>query len=52
MTQLENHVQSMTTNLAQIEGLEDAMRSGRAAIQDVLFRYVDAEKYHKAVLGE
>lgn len=51
LTQIHGHVDSIQANSAQIEELENAILSGKAGLQDVLFRYVDSVRYNRTILG-
>jgi hypothetical protein len=49
--QLSGHVESMSANLQQAEGIAQGMSSSRAALQDVLLRHLDLDQYERVNLG-
>ncbi|TFA99434.1 hypothetical protein CCMA1212_008784 [Trichoderma ghanense] len=49
--QLSDHMESIKTNLQQVDGIVPQLARGRAALQDVLFRYLSQEQYERVVLG-
>ncbi|KAF4495850.1 cylicin II [Fusarium agapanthi] len=49
--QLADHVESIRGNLQQAEGLTPQLSRTKAALQDVLQRYLDEETYEQVVLG-
>lgn len=50
-TQLGSHMESMRSNLDQIEGIVPAIVESRAALQDVLHGRLDTQHYQQLVLG-
>ncbi|KAL2024283.1 hypothetical protein VTK56DRAFT_8765 [Thermocarpiscus australiensis] len=49
--QIGSHMESMRSNLGQIEGVLPAIAKSRAALQGVLCQYLDPEQYDQVVLG-
>ncbi|SPJ90337.1 related to cylicin II [Fusarium torulosum] len=49
--QLAGHVESIRSNLQQADGVTPQLNSTKAALQDVLHRYLDNESYEQVVLG-
>ncbi|KIL89809.1 cylicin ii [Fusarium avenaceum] len=49
--QLAGHVESIRSNLQQAEGVTPQLNSTKAALQDVLHRYLDSEYYEQVVFG-
>lgn len=49
--QLAGHVDSIRGNLQQAEGLTPQLDRTKAALQDVLQRYMDADAYEHVLLG-
>ncbi|KAK4098243.1 hypothetical protein N658DRAFT_477523 [Parathielavia hyrcaniae] len=49
--QIENHMESMGSNLGQIEGVLPAIAKTRAALQGTLCEYLDSEQYEQVLLG-
>ncbi|KAM0240197.1 hypothetical protein ACHAP5_007994 [Fusarium lateritium] len=49
--QLAGHVESIRGNLQQAEGVTPQLNLTKAALQDVLHRYLDNESYEQVVLG-
>ncbi|CAJ0555083.1 Ff.00g051480.m01.CDS01 [Fusarium sp. VM40] len=49
--QLAGHVESIRGNLQQAEGVTPQLNSTKAALQDVLHRYLDSESYEQVVFG-
>ncbi|KAF4988305.1 hypothetical protein FGRMN_9856 [Fusarium graminum] len=49
--QLAEHVESIRGNLQQAEGVTPQFGRTKAALQDVLHRYLDNESYEQVVLG-
>ncbi|WZH42518.1 CENP-Q a CENPA-CAD centromere complex subunit-domain-containing protein [Fusarium acuminatum] len=49
--QLAGHVESIRSNLQQAEGVTPQLNSTKAALQDVLHRYLDSESYEQVVFG-
>ena len=51
MMQLSGHVESMKTNLAQVDGIVPQMDISRAALRTVLQEHLDQTVYDQVVLG-
>ncbi|KAL2132376.1 hypothetical protein VTI74DRAFT_3886 [Chaetomium olivicolor] len=49
--QIGNHMESMKSNLGQIEGVLPAIEKAKAALQGTLCEYLDQEQYDQVVLG-
>ncbi|KAK4118735.1 hypothetical protein N657DRAFT_659473 [Parathielavia appendiculata] len=49
--QIGNHMDSMKSNLGQIEGVLPAIAKTRAALQGTLCEYLDPEQYEQVLLG-
>ncbi|CAM1509062.1 Fc.00g028010.m01.CDS01 [Cosmosporella sp. VM-42] len=49
--QLAGHVESIRSNLQQADGIVPQIRHSRAALQDVLFRYLERGSYEQVILG-
>lgn len=49
--QLADHVESIRGNLQQTDGLTPQLSRTKAALQDVLQRYLDEGTYEQVVLG-
>jgi len=49
--QLASHMESMKSNLQQIDGVASAITQGKAALQEVLFKQLDAGTYEQVLLG-
>ncbi|KAF7539009.1 hypothetical protein G7Z17_g12512 [Cylindrodendrum hubeiense] len=49
--QLSGHVDSIRGNLQQGDGIAPQLSRTRAALQDVLMRYLDQEAYGQVILG-
>jgi hypothetical protein len=49
--QIGNHMESMRSNLGQIEGVLPAIVKSRAALQGALCQYLDQEQYDQVLLG-
>ncbi|KOS22152.1 hypothetical protein ESCO_002202 [Escovopsis weberi] len=49
--QLGSHAESIRNNLRQTEGILPQVSRSRAALQDVLFRYLDQEQYEHVLFG-
>ncbi|KAK3900628.1 hypothetical protein C8A05DRAFT_35716 [Staphylotrichum tortipilum] len=49
--QIGNHMESMRSNLGQIEGVLPAIAKSRAALQATLCEHLDPEQYEQALLG-
>jgi len=45
LAQLRKSLENMQGNHAQVEGVDDAMQDAQAALDDVLFRHVNAQQY-------
>ncbi|KAF2090254.1 hypothetical protein K490DRAFT_17338, partial [Saccharata proteae CBS 121410] len=45
LDQLRNHIESMQTNSAQVEGVEDALSGAQTAVDGILFKRLDAQQY-------
>ncbi|KAK5997235.1 hypothetical protein PT974_02589 [Cladobotryum mycophilum] len=48
--QLNNHIDSIKNNLQQTDGIIPQLSRSRAALQDVLFRYLDQGQYENVLL--
>lgn len=51
LSQLADHVSSMRGNLSQTDGILPQISYSKAALQDVLSRYLDEVAYDQVVLG-
>jgi hypothetical protein len=49
--QIGNHMESMKSNLGQIEGVLPAVAKARAALQGTLCEYLEPEQYEQVLLG-
>ena len=49
--QIGSHMESMRSNLGQIEGVVPAIARSRAALQGTLCEFLDAEQYEQVLLG-
>lgn len=49
--QIGNHMESMRSNLGQVEGVLPAIVKTRAALQGALCEYLDPEQYEQVLLG-
>lgn len=49
--QIGNHMESMRSNLGQVEGVLPAIAKTRAALQGTLCEYLDPEQYEQVLLG-
>ncbi len=49
--QIGNHMESMRSNLGQIEGVLPAIAKSRAALQATLCEHLEPEQYEQALLG-
>lgn len=49
--QIGNHMESLRSNLQQIDGVLPAIVKSRAALQGVLHQHLDPAQYEQAVLG-
>jgi hypothetical protein len=49
--QIGSHMESMRSNLGQIEGVVPAIVKSRAALQGTLCEYLDPEQYEQVLLG-
>jgi len=49
--QVGSHMESMRANLQQVDGLVPQLVRSRAALQALLFRHLDPDRYEQAVLG-
>lgn len=45
LDQIRRSLEHMQSNHTQVEGIDEAMRDARAALDDVLFRHTDAQQY-------
>lgn len=48
--QLGGHVDSMKTNLKQVDGLRTHMADGGTALRSMLLRYLDRDEYDAVVV--
>lgn len=48
---LTGHVDSIQGNMKQVQGITQAIVSGRAAVQAKLFSHLESGKYEDIVLG-
>mgnify|MGYP001115387598 FL=1 len=49
--QVVNHMESIRSNLGQIDGVLPAIERSKAALQATLAKYLDREQYEQVVLG-
>ena len=49
--QIGNHMESMRSNLGQIEGVVPAIAKSKAALQGTLCEHLDPEQYEQVLLG-
>lgn len=49
--QIGSHMESMQGNLQQISGVVPAINRSKAALQEVMLKHLDEEKYDKVLLG-
>lgn len=49
--QIGNHMESLRSNLQQIDGVLPAIVKSRAALQGVLHQHLDPAQYEQTVLG-
>jgi hypothetical protein len=49
--QFENHLESMSGNIAQVAGISDALEQTQAAVDDALFRRLDPRHFQQFVMG-
>lgn len=49
--QLNSHLESLENNLVPVEGLDSAMLRTRAAVDDVLYKHLNADQHEKVVGG-
>lgn len=49
--QLNNHLDSLQSNLAPIGGIDTAILRTKAAVDDVLFKHLNAEEHEQVVRG-
>lgn len=48
---LGNHVDSIQTNIKQVQGISEAITTSRAAVQATLFNHLESVQYEDIVLG-
>ncbi len=49
--QIGSHMESMRSNLGQIEGVVPAIARSRAALQGLLCEHLDPEQFEQVMLG-
>jgi len=50
--QLSGHMNSLRSNLKQIDGVLPAIRKTKGSLQGVLHGLLDLEQYHEVLLGK
>jgi len=48
---MNNHVDSIESNMKQVEGVVEAIQRGRVAVQSVLLGTLDHAQYEEVLLG-